>query len=71
MIDIQQILTDRDLTVYGAAQIIGAETDETTKAICMRLGRWIKGKPPNLATAILDLNALGFRVVLVAKIGGN
>lgn len=64
---IEQILADRNLTIYGACQIIGAETDETIQAIHMRLSRWIAGKPPNLATAIRDIGALGFNVVLVSK----
>jgi hypothetical protein len=67
MIDIKQILTDRNLTIYGASQIVGAETDEKLTAIHMRLSRWIGGKPPNLTTAVRDLDALGFRVVLAAK----
>jgi hypothetical protein len=46
MIDLKQILTDRNLTIYGASQIIGAETDEKLTAIHMRLSRWIGGSPP-------------------------
>lgn len=68
-IDIDAVLgaLEPSLTRYGAAQLIAAETDEELVAIQMRLSRWAKGQPPNLAIAIRDLDAIGFRVVLVAK----
>jgi hypothetical protein len=67
MIDIQQILRDRQLTIYAAAQQIAAVRGETLKAVHVRLSRWAKGNPPNLTTVETDLDALGLKIVVIAK----
>ncbi len=61
---LKQALDEQGLTLYGASQIIGAETDEALKAIHHRLTRWLAGKPPRWAIAERDLSCLGYKVTI-------
>lgn len=61
----QEILSRENLTMYGAAQVIGAETDESIKTIHARWTRW-KLKDP-LAVIRRDLEILGYQIEITRK----
>lgn len=58
--ELQEFFRQSEFTLYGMAQVIGAETDEPLKTIHYRLTRYKQ----NLAESILnldkDLTALGY-----------
>ena len=56
----QQVLDAENLTMYGAAQMIGAETDEPLKTIHARWCRW-RDKDP-LKVLSRDLAILGYEI---------
>lgn len=56
------------LTLYGASQIVGAETDEALKTIHYRLTRYTSKNPPESIRQLeTTLSALGYRIELVKK----
>lgn len=65
---LQQILQAENLTSYGAAQIIGAETDESLETIQQRWARWQKQTPKTMQAIEQDLAILGYRIK-IEKIG--
>lgn len=64
---LKQALAERGLSLYGASQIIGTETDEALKAIHHRLSRWLAGKPPRWAIAERDLSYLGYKLTILLE----
>jgi hypothetical protein len=68
MIDIQQILDTENLTIYGASQIIAAETDEKLKTIHRRLTCWIEKEPRQWTDLKEFLDALGYQIEIFKKI---
>lgn len=67
-----EVLNACGLTVYGAAQVIGAETDEPLQVIEARLKSYLgEGRGITLDRAlnqlIVDLDALGYELHLVRK----
>jgi hypothetical protein len=64
---LQSILDDQNLTIYGASQIIGAETDEPIKTIHRRLSEWLRKTPLSWSAIEVALNALGYEIVIVKK----
>jgi len=61
---LQQILDDRNLTIYGASQIIGAETDEEIKTIHQRLTRYLRQPPESWSVIEMTLAALGYKITI-------
>jgi hypothetical protein len=68
MIDIQEILNAENLTIYGASQIIAAETDEPLKTIHRRLTCWIKANPRQWRDLEMFLNTMGYQIKIFKKI---
>ena len=65
---ISEAIAARGLTLYGAAQIVGAETDEEIKTIHRRLTAYTSSKPPKAIWQMEEaLNALGYRIEIVEK----
>lgn len=58
------ILNDLNLTIYGAAQIIGSETDEPIKTIHCRLTRYLDRPPESWHLIERDLAALGYKITI-------
>lgn len=69
--EIRAILDDRNLTLYGASQIIGAETDEELKTIFARLTRWGDRDPKWWTDLTATLGALGYRIQIVKNTDKN
>lgn len=65
--NLRKVLDELNLTPYGVAQIIGAETDESIITIQMRWSRWLKKTPGSIATLERDLAALGYRIEIKKK----
>jgi len=61
---LQSILDEQNLTIYGASQIIGAETDEPLKTIHERLSQWLKRPPKSWQSIEIVLNALGYKITI-------
>lgn len=65
------LLRDRlnylSLTIYGASQIVGAETDEEIRTIHRRLTRHLKADPESIQRYANDIRALGGELVIVWK----
>jgi hypothetical protein len=68
MLDIQEILNAENLTIYGASQIIAAETDEELKTIHRRLTCWIKGEPRQWKDLETFLDAMGYQIEIFKKL---
>lgn len=64
---LQQILNECNLTIYGASQIIGADTDEPLKTIHERLSKWLRKTPKTIADLEIALNALGYEIEIKRK----
>lgn len=67
--NIEAILNEQNLTTYGAAQMIGAETDEQLKTVWAVLNRWKDGKPPRYAVMARYLGILGYDICVVKRTG--
>jgi hypothetical protein len=67
MINLTEILNDCRLTTWGAAHVIGAETDEPIKTINARWARWVKRAPESISILAADLEALGYELRIVKK----
>jgi hypothetical protein len=64
---ISQAIAARCLTLYGASQIVGAETDEELKTVHRRLTAYTT-KPPRALWQLEEaLEALGYRLKIVEK----
>lgn len=61
----QQVLDRENLTIYGASQIVGAETDETLNAIHKKISRLLKTPPRQIKDIEAILAALGYRLEIV------
>jgi hypothetical protein len=68
MINIQEVLDAENLTIYGASQILAAETDEELKTIHRRLICWIKAEPRQWTDLEEFLNAMGYQIEIFKKI---
>ena len=72
-LDLSQILKDIlndpevNLTPYGAACLVGAETDENLKTIQDRIYRYLNETPKTWRTIIWLLDALGYEVQIKPK----
>ena len=65
---ISNAIAARGLTLYGASQIIGAETDEALKTVHYRLTRYTSDTPPESIRQLEEtLDALGYRLEIVGK----
>lgn len=62
MIDIKQILDRENLTIYGASQLVRAETGEPLKTIHQRISRWIHENPRQWQELEIFLSALGYTI---------
>jgi hypothetical protein len=67
MIDIQQILNAENLTIYGASQLIAAETDEELKTIHRRITCWAKNEPRQFKDLEILLDVLGYQIKIFKK----
>lgn len=56
---LQQRLDALNLTIYGASQIVGAETDEPIKTIHRRITRYLEADPETLVLFTEIIEALG------------
>jgi len=56
---LQERLDHLNLTIYGASQIVGAETDEPIKTIHQRITRFLKADPESLSLYAEVVEALG------------
>lgn len=57
-----------NLTLYGASQIVGAETDEELKTVHVRLTRLTSDTPPkSIAQLEQALDALGLQITITNK----
>jgi hypothetical protein len=65
MINIQSILDRENLSIYGASQILAAETDENLKTIHRRISCWIKAEPRQWTDLEAFLNALGYQIEIL------
>lgn len=64
---VQRILDEQGITPYGAARIVGAETDENLSTVEDRIYRLLKNEPPKTWNDILWLlHALGYEVEIKA-----
>jgi hypothetical protein len=68
VIDIQQILDAKNLTIYGASQLIAAETDEELKTIHRRITCWIRKEPRQLTDLKTFLDVMGYQIEIFKKI---
>jgi hypothetical protein len=68
MINIKEILDNEHLTIYGASQIIAAETDEPLKTIHRRLTCWVKANPRQWTDLEAFLDAMGYQIEIFKKI---
>ena len=58
-------LAAQKLTIYGAAQIAGAEIDEPLKTIHRRIAAYTSDKPPQSIAQLEELcNALGLTITI-------
>lgn len=64
---LQQRLDYLNLTIYGAAQIIGAETDEPIKTIHQRITRYLEADPESLIKWSEVIEALGGEIEIKWK----
>lgn len=64
---IRDAIAARGLTLYGASQLIGAETDEDLKAIHKRLTKYTTIPPVSVRQLEETLDALGYRIEIVEK----
>ena len=64
---ISEAIAARGLTLYGASQIIGAETDEPLKQVHYRLSRYTQNVPRSIRQLEEALEALGYRLEIVEK----
>ncbi|HEY9657615.1 MAG TPA: hypothetical protein V6C65_04060 [Allocoleopsis sp.] len=64
---LQQILDAEGLRPYGAAQIIGAETDEPIKTLHARISSYLKKEPETWVILREMLDALGYEVQIIKK----
>lgn len=69
MIDIKQILDRENLTIYGASQIVGAETDEPLKTVHQRISRWIRENPRQWQELEIFLSTLGYTIEIKKDTG--
>lgn len=67
--EFQRVLDESNLTRYGAAQIIGAETDKEIKAIHRRISRRLDSPSIQIQSLDEDAAALGYEWKLVKKDG--
>jgi hypothetical protein len=65
--ELQTILRDPELTLYGLALVIGAETDESIKTIHYRLTRYCQDLPVSIRNLDRDLEALGYQIKIEKK----
>lgn len=59
---LRQIFDCEGLTIYGASQLIGADTDEPIKVIHQRLSRWFSDEPSTLKHLEATVKALGYTI---------
>jgi hypothetical protein len=59
---LQQVLDAENLTVYGAAHIVAAETDEPWKTVHERISNHLKRPPKSWVAIEQTLNALGYEI---------
>jgi hypothetical protein len=65
---IRDAIAARGLSLYGASQIIGAETDEALPTIHRRLTVYTSENPPKAIWQLEEaLDALGYRIEIVEK----
>lgn len=64
---LQEILDELNLTPFGAAHLIGAETDESIKAINTRLRQCLAREPKAWQEVDSMLKALGYEIRIVKK----
>jgi hypothetical protein len=58
-------LDGKTLTIYGAAQIVGAETDEALKAVHYRLTSYTSDSPPKTIRQLEEVcAALGLTITI-------
>jgi hypothetical protein len=57
-----------NLTIYGASQIIAAETDEELKTIHRRLSCWIREEPRQWTDLEAFLDAMGYEIEIFKKL---
>ena len=67
MIDIKAILDREGLTIYGASQIVGAETDEELKTVHQRISRWISKPPKQWLELFIFLEIMGYTLEIRKK----
>jgi hypothetical protein len=67
MINIQTILNNENLTIYGASQLIAAETDEGLKTIHRRLTCWIRAEPRQWTDLDTFLDIMGYQIEITKK----
>lgn len=66
---LQDILDAENLTIYGASQIVEAETAEPLKTIHQRLARYLKSPPGSYLAIEKTLAALGYEVRIEKRSG--
>jgi hypothetical protein len=59
---LKELLNEKNLTIYGAAQLIGAETDEPIKTVHQRLSRWVNATPQTWREIQIALAVLGYQI---------
>ncbi len=59
---LRQILDEQNLTIYGAAQIVAAETDEPVKTAHQRITRYLQAPPESWEAISVILTALGYEI---------
>jgi hypothetical protein len=67
MINIKEILNNEHLTIYGASQIIAAETDEELKTVHRRLTCWVAREPRQWRDLETFLDVMGYQVEIFKK----
>jgi hypothetical protein len=56
---LQERLNQQNLTIYGASQIVAAETDEVRETVEQRIRRYLKSDPDSLRLYAEIVEALG------------
>jgi hypothetical protein len=67
MINVKEILDRENLTIYGASQIVGAETDEPLKTVHQRIRRWLQEQPRQWKELEIFLEAMGYTIEIRKK----
>ena len=64
---IKERLDHLNLTIYGASQMLAAETDEPLKTVHERIRRYLKNDPESLTKWIEVVELLGGKVTIAWK----